>query len=85
MFSVFKSPFAARRDHAACSGCSLCLLVCPVWRQSRDVSLTPLGRVKALQHGAGAAEVAASVEHCTAVHGLRTGMPGKNRHHRHHP
>ena len=65
MFSVFKSPFAARRDHADCSGCSLCLLVCPVWRQSRDVSLTPLGFAKAMQHGAGAAGVAAPVEHCT--------------------
>lgn len=38
--------------HAACSGCALCLLVCPVWRQTRDVELTPLGASKALQYGA---------------------------------
>ncbi len=53
------------KDHAACSGCSLCLLVCPVWRRSRDIGLTPLGRAKALQYGAAAADIAASVQSCT--------------------
>jgi len=46
-----------------CSGCSLCLLVCPVWRKTRDFSLTPLGRAKSLQNGR---EIeTASVESCT--------------------
>jgi len=53
------------KSYSDCSGCSLCLLVCPVWRQSRDISLTPHGHAKALQHGNSAAEVAASVGHCT--------------------
>ena len=48
-----------------CSGCSLCLLVCPVWRRTRDVALTPHGRAKALQHGASAADIAASIDSCT--------------------
>ena len=56
---------AARNDHSACSGCSLCLLVCPAWRRTHDPRMTPEGRAKALQHGATAAEVAASVQACT--------------------
>ena len=55
---------AARNDHAACSGCSLCLLVCPVWRSTHDPRMTPEGRAKALQHGAPVSEVAASVRAC---------------------
>ncbi len=50
---------------AACSGCGLCQLVCPVWHQKRDVRLTPLGRTKALQHGAEGAVLAASIADCT--------------------
>jgi ferredoxin len=45
---------ASGKGYAACSGCSLCLLVCPVWRATRDIRLTPHGRAKALQHGASA-------------------------------
>jgi len=54
-----------RKDYASCSGCGLCLLVCSVWRRGRDFSLTPLGRAKALQHGAAAADIAASLQSCT--------------------
>lgn len=61
------NPTLSRRKKNAhdCSGCSLCLLVCPVWRRTRDVALTPHGRAKALQHGAGAADIAASIASCT--------------------
>lgn len=52
-------------DHSACSGCGLCLLVCPVWRGTRDLRLSPQGRAKALQHGVPAADIAASVHSCT--------------------
>jgi ferredoxin len=55
----------AGNHHAACSGCSLCLLVCPVWRRTRDPRLTPEGRAKALQHGATAVELTSSVQSCT--------------------
>ena len=65
MFGLAKSTRQPRKDYASCSGCSLCLLVCPVWRRSRDLGLTPLGRAKALQHGASAADVAASIQSCT--------------------
>ena len=62
MFGFAKHP---RNDYAACSGCSLCLLVCPVWRQTHDPRMTPEGRAKALQNGATAAEIATSVQSCT--------------------
>jgi ferredoxin len=63
MFGFVKNAFPPRRDHADCSGCSLCLLVCPVWRQTRDISLTPHGRAKAMQQG-DAVDIEA-VESCT--------------------
>lgn len=66
MFGFLKSTFAAtaRKTHAACSGCGLCLLVCPVWRLSREPGHTPRGRAKALQHGATVAELVGSIESC---------------------
>jgi len=52
-------------DFSFCSGCSLCLLVCPVWRHTRDLRYTPHGRAKALQNGVPAAELADSINSCT--------------------
>jgi len=63
MFGFIKNAFTPRRDHADCSGCGLCMLVCPVWRNTRDISLTPHGRSKAMQYS----DIAdsAAVENCT--------------------
>ena len=55
----------ARSSAYSCSGCSLCLLACPVWRQAKDIRLTPQGRAKAIQHGATPADLAASAAACT--------------------
>ena len=52
-------------EFSSCHGCDLCLLTCPVWRQTRDVRLTPHGRAKALQHGASAADLRVSIASCT--------------------
>ncbi len=65
MFGLTKRTRALRKDYASCSGCGLCLLVCPVWRRDRDFGLTPLGRARALQHGAVAADIATSIQSCT--------------------
>ena len=52
-------------SHQDCSGCGLCLLVCPVWQQSRDVRLTPKGRARAIQHGATRDDLARSTAGCS--------------------
>ena len=65
MLGLTPSARASKPGYAACSGCSLCLLVCPVWRHTRDLRLTPHGRAKALQHGATVADIASSIESCT--------------------
>jgi ferredoxin len=65
MFAPAKNTRQPPGDYACCSGCNLCLLVCPVWRRTRDFALTPHGRAKALLFGAGAADIAVSVQSCT--------------------
>lgn len=75
MRTVAASASTPHQDHAACSGCSLCLLVCPVWRHSRDLDLTPHGRAKALQHGVAAADITVSIESCTLCGACRPACP----------
>ncbi len=52
------------RDYPACNGCSLCRLVCPMWRARRDPRYSPEGIAKARQNGAQAAELAAVLDAC---------------------
>jgi ferredoxin len=66
---------AAPRDYAACSGCSLCLLVCPMWRRSHDPRLTPEGVAKALQCGATVAQLAEPIEACSLCGACDTVCP----------
>lgn len=47
-----------------CTGCRVCVLPCPVWRQTHDVTLTVAGRAKALQRGFEAADLRVSLEAC---------------------
>ena len=53
------------RDYPACSGCSLCRLVCPMWRQRRDPRFSPEGISKARQNGAEVTELAEVLDACT--------------------
>lgn len=65
MFGLARDLSPPKKDHSNCSGCSLCLLVCPVWHRTRDISLTPHGRAKALQNGASVYDIAVSIDSCT--------------------
>lgn len=51
-------------SYSDCSGCALCLLVCPIWRQTRDIELTPLGCCKALQNNAAHDDLAEAAQWC---------------------
>ena len=51
-------------DYRACSGCGICVLPCPVWRDTRDLSLTLAGRALALQGGATVADLRQSLDAC---------------------
>lgn len=52
------------REFSACSGCSLCRLVCPMWRARRDPRFSAEGIAKALQNGAAAADLAEVLDAC---------------------
>lgn len=65
MFGLSAPAPIAPRDFSACSGCSLCFLVCPMWRSSRDPRFSPEGLAKALQCGATLAELTAPLEACS--------------------
>ncbi len=54
------------KNYSECSGCGVCSLVCPVWTQSRDISLTLWGRAKAVQGGAHAEDIRDSLEACVS-------------------
>lgn len=56
---------AMPRAYEACSGCSLCRLVCPMWRARRDPRFSPEGIAKARQCGATAADLAPALAACT--------------------
>ena len=64
MLGFAPRPPATPRDYTACTSCSLCFLVCPMWRATRDPRFTPEGLAKALQCGATAADLAAPLEAC---------------------
>ena len=65
MFGFSSQAPAAPRDYTACTGCSLCFLVCPMWRSCREPRFTPEGLAKALQCGASASDLAGPLEACS--------------------
>jgi ferredoxin len=65
MFGLFATAPVTPRSHADCSGCGLCVLVCPMWRRSRDPRLSPQGIAKALQCGATAPDLAPALDACS--------------------
>ena len=65
-FCSFKLMYSTAhpRDYFACSGCSLCRLVCPMWRARRDPRYSPEGIAKARQNGATVTELANVLDAC---------------------
>lgn len=59
-----KNDYKIAKAHETCSGCSCCLLSCPVWRKTRDRSMTAQGRNKALQGGATVEDIAEAIDAC---------------------
>jgi heterodisulfide reductase subunit C len=51
-------------ENDKCTGCGVCTLPCPVWRQTTDLLLTQAGRGRALQSGASARDLAESLRAC---------------------
>ena len=51
-------------ENEKCTGCGVCTLPCPVWRQTTDLLLTQAGRGRALQSGASALDLMESLRVC---------------------
>ena len=64
-----------RPGYEACTGCSLCRLPCPVWRQTGDPLLTLEGRALALQGGAPPEELADSLAACVVCGACEPACP----------
>jgi heterodisulfide reductase subunit C len=65
MFGLFAPAPVTPRTYSDCSGCSLCLLACPMWRKHRDPRFSAEAVAKGLQCGAVAAELARPLEACS--------------------
>ncbi|MEK6582181.1 MAG: 4Fe-4S dicluster domain-containing protein [Nitrospirota bacterium] len=52
------------KGYEYCSGCGICLLVCPLWRKTRSMPHTRKARARALQGGATIEDIAASIDAC---------------------
>lgn len=53
-----------QKGYESCSGCGVCLLVCPLWRSTSSMSVTRKGRARAMQGGATPEEIAPSIDAC---------------------
>ncbi|MCX5785749.1 MAG: 4Fe-4S dicluster domain-containing protein [Elusimicrobia bacterium] len=58
-----------------CIGCGVCLLSCPVWRQTRDVMLTVCGRMRSLQTGGSLEDMRDSLNACVLCGACGTVCP----------
>jgi len=53
-----------KKGYESCSGCGVCLLVCPQWRRTSSMSVTRKARARAMQAGASPEEIASSIDAC---------------------
>ncbi|MBF0328824.1 MAG: (Fe-S)-binding protein [Nitrospirae bacterium] len=52
------------KGYESCSGCGVCLLVCPLWRSTGSMAYTRKGRAKAMQGGVAPEDIASSIDAC---------------------
>ncbi|MGD9157587.1 MAG: (Fe-S)-binding protein [Desulfobacteraceae bacterium] len=55
---------SSRPGYEKCNGCRVCTLPCPVWHETRDISLTHCGRARAIQCGASPEDIRESIMAC---------------------
>ena len=53
-----------KKGYESCSGCGVCLLVCPQWRRTSLMSVTRKARARAMQAGVLPEEIASSIDAC---------------------
>ena len=75
--AISTSSRASSWDWSDCNGCNLCLLACPVQKSAHDLTLTPMGRARALQAGATATEIADSIDACLTCGACEPACPEK--------
>ena len=66
------------RDIYKCCGCGCCQLTCPIWRRTRDTSLTAHGRLRAMQWGASVEEIARGIDECLLCGACEPVCPEEN-------
>lgn len=70
--SVLDSVLSYYQD---CNCCGVCILSCPVWRQTRDVTLTLRGRVGAIKGGASPKDLEKSLVSCVLCGACKSVCP----------
>jgi len=62
-------------NNSDCNGCGVCMLSCPVWRQSHTQALTMCGRARAAMGGAAAEDLVESAQACILCGSCETLCP----------
>lgn len=64
-----------KSGYEKCTGCGVCMLTCPVWRQTSDFMLTTAGRARVLQGGGTPEDVRESLLACVLCGACASACP----------